>query len=167
MTSNNQLPLSDIEQAAVIQELHNAFNQTTSDIARLINKSVTTVSKLLLLSTANQDVQREVKSGTVSVEVAVERIREYGEQAGTVLQQDKAMAVSKGKKKVTSSIINPTFSVKKTRRIVEIIASCTIDDGGCITVPSGYLEELQNLLFFYNEIQNSKCLDKLRQKVRL
>ncbi|MCP5656214.1 chromosome partitioning protein ParB, partial [Klebsiella pneumoniae] len=28
MTSNNQLPLSDMEQAAVIQELHNAFNQT-------------------------------------------------------------------------------------------------------------------------------------------
>lgn len=35
MTSNNQLPLSDMEQAAVIQELHNAFNQTTSEIISL------------------------------------------------------------------------------------------------------------------------------------
>jgi hypothetical protein len=50
MTSNNQLPLSDMEQAAVIQELHNAFNQTTSEIAKLVNKSVPTVEKLLLLA---------------------------------------------------------------------------------------------------------------------
>lgn len=75
MTSNNQLPLSDMEQAAVIQELHNAFNQTTSEIAKLVNKSVPTVEKLLLLSTANHDVQKEVKSGTVSVDVAVDRIK--------------------------------------------------------------------------------------------
>ncbi|MDF3691397.1 chromosome partitioning protein ParB, partial [Enterobacter hormaechei] len=90
MTSNNQLPLSDMEQAAVIQELHNAFNQTTSEIAKLVNKSVPTVEKLLLLSTANHDVQKEVKSGTVSVDVAVDRVKEFGEKAGEVLQKDKA-----------------------------------------------------------------------------
>jgi ParB-like chromosome segregation protein Spo0J len=50
MTSNNQLPLSDMEQAAVIQELHNAFNQTTSEIAKLVNKSVPTVEKLCFLA---------------------------------------------------------------------------------------------------------------------
>jgi ParB family transcriptional regulator, chromosome partitioning protein len=105
MTSNNQLPLSDIEQAAVIQELHNAFNQTTSEIAKLVNKSVATVEKLLTLSTANYDVQQEVKSGAVSVDVAVDRVREFGEQAGEVLQHDKAVAAAQGKTKVTRSSI--------------------------------------------------------------
>lgn len=129
MTSNNQLPLSDMEQAAVIQELHNAFNQTTSEIAKLVNKSVTTVEKLLLLSAANHDVQREVKSGAVSVDVAVDRVKEYGEKAGDVLQKDKAAAAAQGKKKVTRSVITPEISVKKARRLVELLASVCNEEG--------------------------------------
>lgn len=129
MTSNNQLPLSDMEQAAVIQELHNAFNQTTSEIAKLVNKSVATVDKLLLLSTANHDVQCEVKSGAVSVDVAVDRVKEYGEKAGDVLQKDKAAAVAQGKKKVTRSVIAPEISVKKARRVVELMALACSETG--------------------------------------
>ncbi|MBT1712757.1 chromosome partitioning protein ParB [Enterobacter dykesii] len=136
MTSNNQLPLSDMEQAAVIQELYNAFNQTTSEIAKLVNKSVPTVEKLLLLSTANQDVQKEVKSGTVSVDVAVDRVKEFGEKAGEVLQKDKASAsaAAKGKKKVTRSVIAPEISVKKARRLVELISLAGISDTGVISL---------------------------------
>lgn len=134
MTSNNQLPLSDMEQAAVIQELHNAFNQTTSEIAKLVNKSVPTVEKLLLLSTANHDVQREVKSGTVSVDVAVDRVKEYGEKAGEVLQKDKASAAAQGKKKVTRSVIAPEISAKKARRLVELISLAGISDTGVISL---------------------------------
>lgn len=134
MTSNNQLPLSDMEQAAVIQELHNAFNQTTSEIAKLVNKSVPTVEKLLLLSTANHDVQKEVKSGTVSVDVAVDRVKEFGEKAGEVLQKDKASAAAKGKKKVTRSVISPEISVKKARRLVELISLAGISDTGVISL---------------------------------
>ncbi|MEY7815927.1 chromosome partitioning protein ParB [Enterobacter cloacae] len=134
MTSNNQLPLSDMEQAAVIQELHNAFNQTTSEIAKLVNKSVPTVEKLLLLSTANHDVQKEVKSGTVSVDVAVDRVKEFGEKAGEVLQKDKASAAAKGKKKVTRSVIEPEISVKKARRLVELISLAGISDTGVISL---------------------------------
>lgn len=134
MTSNNQLPLSDMEQAAVIQELHNAFNQTTSEIAKLVNKSVPTVEKLLLLSTANHDVQKEVKSGTVSVDVAVDRVKEFGEKAGEVLQKDKAYAAAKGKKKVTRSVIAPEISAKKARRLVELISLAGISDTGVISL---------------------------------
>ena len=134
MTSNNQLPLSDIEQAAVIQELHNAFNQTTSEIAKLVNKSVGTVEKLLTLSTANYDVQQEVKSGAVSVDVAVYRVREYGEKAGEILQQDKEIAAARGKRKVTRSVITPEISVKKARRLVELISKAGISDTGVISL---------------------------------
>ena len=118
MTSNNQLPLSDMEQAAVIQELHNAFNQTTSEIAKLVNKSVPTVEKLLLLSTANHDVQKEVKSGTVSIDVAVDRVKEFGEKAGEVLQKDKASAAARGKKKVTRSVIVNRHAFNRHLRVI-------------------------------------------------
>lgn len=146
MTSNNQLPLSAIEQAAVIQELHNAFNQSTSEIAKLVNKSVPTVEKLLALSMANHDVQQVVKAGEVSVEVAVERVKEHGERAGEVLEQDKAKAAAAGKKKVTKSFIAPEISVKKARRAVELLALALISDEGVITLEGLALAEVLDII---------------------
>jgi len=134
MTSNNQLPLSVVEQAGVIQELATTFNLTTAEIARLVNKSIPTVEKLLTLSTANHDVQQEVKSGAVSVDVAVDRVKEHGEKAGEVLQQDKAAAAALGKKKVTRSVIAPEISVKKARRLLELVSLAGISDTGVITL---------------------------------
>lgn len=146
MTSNNQLPLSAIEQAAVIQELHNAFNQSTSEIAKLVNKSVPTVEKLLALSMANHDVQQVVKAGEVSVEVAVERVKEHGERAGEVLEQDKVKAAAAGKKKVTKSFIAPEISVKKARRAVELLALANISDEGVITIEGLALAEVLEII---------------------
>lgn len=146
MTSNNQLPLSAIEQAAVIQELHNAFNQSTSEIAKLVNKSVPTVEKLLALSMANHDVQQVVKAGEVSVAVAVERVKEHGERAGEVLEQDKAKAAAAGKKKVTKSFISPEISVKKARRAIELLALAQISDEGVITLEGLALAEVLDII---------------------
>ncbi|HHH2921447.1 chromosome partitioning protein ParB [Citrobacter braakii] len=156
MTSNNQLPLSDIEQAAVIQELHNAFNQTTSEIAKLVNKSVPTVEKLLLLSTANHDVQQEVKSGTVSVDVAVNRVKEFGEKAGEVLQKDKASAAAKGKKKVTRSVIAPEISVKKARRLVDLISKAGISETGVICLEGLAHAEALQIIDEHNSLITSR-----------
>ncbi|HCL6313884.1 chromosome partitioning protein ParB [Citrobacter freundii] len=156
MTSNNQLPLSDIEQAAVIQELHNAFNQTTSEIAKLVNKSVPTVEKLLLLSTANHDVQQEVKSGTVSVDVAVNRVKEFGEKAGEVLQKDKASAAAKGKKKVTRSVIAPEISVKKVRRLVDLISKAGISETGVICLEGLAHAEALQIIDEHNSLITSR-----------
>lgn len=156
MTSNNQLPLSDIEQAAVIQELHNAFNQTTSEIAKLVNKSVPTVEKLLLLSTANHDVQQEVKSGTVSVDVAVKRVKEFGEKAGEVLQKDKASAAAKGKKKVTRSVIAPEISVKKARRLVDLISKAGISETGVICLEGLAHAEALQIIDEHNSLITSR-----------
>ncbi|MWT08008.1 chromosome partitioning protein ParB, partial [Escherichia coli] len=82
-------------------------------------------------------VQKEVKSGTVSVDVAVDRVKEFGEKAGEVLQKDKASAAAKGKKKVTRSVIAPEITIKKARRLVELISLAGISDTGVI-----YLEGL-------------------------
>lgn len=165
MTSNNQLPLSDMEQAAVIQELHNAFNQTTSEIAKLVNKSVATVEKLLLLSTANHDVQQEVKSGAVSVDVAVDRVMEYGEQAGTVLQHDKAVAAAQGKTKVTRSSIAPELSIKNARRFVELMAQASISDEGVFTLEGAALAEALSIMDEHKAIAEARQLYRLSQPV--
>lgn len=121
MTSNNQLSLSPIEQSAVVKELA-AFNLNTSEIAKLVHKSIPTVEKLLALSAANHNVQQLVKDGDVSVEVAVDRFKEHGEKAAEILEQDKKAATAAGKKKVTRSVISPELNVRKARRAVAILA---------------------------------------------
>ncbi|MGQ0421356.1 hypothetical protein ACT4US_22560, partial [Bacillus sp. HC-Mk] len=128
------------------RHLHNAFNQTTSEIAKLVNKSVATVEKLLTLSTANYDVQQEVKSGAVSVDVAVDRVREFGEQAGEVLQHDKAVAAAQGKTKVTRSSIAPELSIKRARRFVALSAQASISDEGVFTLQGTALAEALSII---------------------
>lgn len=141
MTSNNQLALSTLEQAAVIKEL-SAFNLTTAEIAKLVNKSLPVVEKLLALSVADHAVQQTVKNGEVSVDVAVSRVDEFGERAAEVLEQDKAKAAAAGKKKVTKSVIKPEVSAKKARRAVELLALANITDDGVITLGGVELAEL-------------------------
>lgn len=153
MTSNNQLPLSVVEQAGVIQELAITFNLTTAEIARLVNKSIPTVEKLLTLSTANHDVQQEVKSGAVSVDVAVDRVKEHGEKAGEVLQQDKAAATALGKKRVTRSVIAPEISVKKARRLVELLSQAEISDVGIITLDGLAFAEVSEIIDQHKSIK--------------
>lgn len=165
MTSNNQLPLSDIEQAGVIQELHNAFNQTTSEIAKLVNKSVATVEKLLTLSTANYDVQQEVKSGAVSMDVAVDRVKEYGEKAGEVLQHDKAVAAAQGKTKVTRSAIAPELSIKNARRFVELMAQAEISDEGVFTIEGAALAEALSIIDEHKAIADARETYRLSQPI--
>jgi len=128
MTSNNQLPLSSVEQSRVVKEMA-AFNLTLAEIAKMVNKSVPTIEKLLALSTANYDIQQSVQSGEVSVDVAVERVKEYGDNAGKILEQDKAVAAAAGKKKVTRSVIKPEITIKKARRLVSIIHESLGNDG--------------------------------------
>lgn len=127
MTSNNQLSLSPIEQSAVVKELA-AFNLKTAEIAKLVHKSIPTVEKLLALSAANHNVQQLVKDGEVSVDVAVDRVKEHGEKAAEVLEQDKKVAAASGKKKVTRNVIAPELNAKKARRAVAILAGALTDE---------------------------------------
>lgn len=156
MTSNNQLPLSAVEQAGVVQELATTFNLTTSEIAKLVHKSIPTVENLLTLSTANHDVQQAVKAGEVSVSAAVDRVKEHGEKAGEVLQQDKAAAAALGKKKVTRSVIAPEISVKKARRLVELVSQAGISDTGIITLEGLAFAELSEIIDEHKSIKTNQ-----------
>ncbi|MCR9028383.1 chromosome partitioning protein ParB [Citrobacter amalonaticus] len=152
MTSNNQLSLTPIEQAAVVKDLM-AFNLTKQEISKLVNKSLPTIENLLALSTANHDVQQSVKSGSVSVDVAVSRVKEHGDNAGKVLEQDIAAAAKAGKKKVTRSMIAPEISVKKARRLVELITLAGIDENGVISLSGELLNEVQEIITEQRDIE--------------
>lgn len=128
MTSNNQLALEPLEQAALIQEMATVFNLTPAEIAKLVHLSLPKVKDLLALSTANHDVQQKVKAGEVAVNVAVDRVKEHGDKAGDVLEKDKEKAAAAGKKKVTRSVLNPEISAKKARRMVSLISEALGDD---------------------------------------
>ncbi|WP_316389804.1 ParB N-terminal domain-containing protein [Enterobacter cloacae] len=132
-TSASQLSLSPIDQINGIRDFA-PFNLTPAEIAKEIHKSVAWVEKLIALSNANHDVQKAVKAGEISVDVAIDRVKEFGEKAGEVLQKDKASAAAKGKKKVTRSVIAPEISVKKARRLVELISLAGINDTGVISL---------------------------------
>lgn len=152
MTSNNQLSLTSMEQAAVVKELA-AFNLTKQEIARLVNKSLPTIENLLTLGTANYDVQQKVKAGEVSAGAAVDRIKAYGEKAGDVLEQDKAVAAAAGRKKVTRSVIAPEISIKKARRMVELISLAGIDDSGTVRLSGALLNEVREIIDAQRDIE--------------
>ncbi|MGC0903456.1 chromosome partitioning protein ParB [Pantoea agglomerans] len=153
MTSNNQLSLSPIEQSAVVKELA-AFNLNTSEIAKLVHKSIPTVEKLLALSSANHNVQQLVKDGEVSVEVAVDRFKEHGEKAAEILEQDKKAATAAGKKKVTRSVISPELNVRKARRAVAILADALIGEDEWEFTPDTW-RELSEII---NEHRKINCV---------
>jgi len=153
MTSNNQLSLTSFEQAMVIKEL-SAFNLTPDEIAKLVHLSRTTVDKLLIISTSNHDVQTFVKDGAVAVDVAVDRVKEHGESAGTVLAGDVKKAKDAGKNKVTRSVIEKKFSNKKSAAFLEILATAEIlkmEDKDVIVIPAGKKIDLLNILEEYRQ----------------
>lgn len=153
LTSNNQLSLSELEQAAVIKELASAFNQSVAEIAALVNKSEPTVRNLLTLAGANHDVKQKVQAGEVTAGAAIERVKEFGEKAGEVLEQDKAVAAATGKKKVTRSVIAPEISVKKARRLVELITLAGINESGAITLSGELLNEVVEIINEQRDIE--------------
>lgn len=154
-TSNNQLALSEMEQANNIRDLK-AFNLTNAEIAKYVHLSIPTVEKLLTLSMANHDVQQAVRSGEVALSVAVDRVKEFGEGAGKVLEQDKAAAAAAGQKKVTRSTIAPEISVKKARRLVELMGLAVISEEGAISLDGLALAEALEIIDEHKQIASQR-----------
>jgi hypothetical protein len=163
-TSASQLALSPLDQINGIRDFA-AFNLTPAEIAKEIHKSVTWVEKLMALSVANHDVQMAVKSGAVSVDVAVERVREFGEQAGEVLQHDKAVAAAQGKTKVTRSSIAPELNIKSARRFVELMVMATISDEGVFTLQGTALAEALAIIDEHKTIAEARETYRLSQPI--
>lgn len=155
MKSNNQLALSPLEKAQNLKRMA-AFNLTTSEIASHVGLSVPTVEKLLALSVADHAVQQSVKNNQVSVDVAISRVEEFGSRAAEVLEQDKAKAVAAGRKKVTRSMIAPEISVKKARRLVELVSLAGLSNTGVITLEGLAHAEVQEIIDEHRAIASNR-----------
>lgn len=152
MKSNNQLALSPLEKAKNLKRMA-AFNLSPSEIAPLVGLSVPTVEKLLALSEVDHVVQQSVKNNEVSVDVALSRVEEFGSRAAEVLEQDKAKAAAAGKKKVTRSVIAPEISVKKARRLVELITLAGVNESGAISLSGELLNEVVEIINEQRDIE--------------
>jgi len=155
MNSNNQLKLKPLEMAINLRRME-AFNVSIGEIAAQVRLSVPTVEKLLALSVADHAVQQSVKNNEVSVEVALARVEEFGSRAAEVLEQDKAKAAAQGKKKVTRSVIAPEISVKKARRLVELVSQADISDTGVITLDGLAFAEVSEIIDQHKSIKTNQ-----------
>jgi ParB family chromosome partitioning protein len=119
MTSAEGRALAPLEVARGYKKLA-AFGKTPDEIADMVGKTRQHVDQLLILANANSDVQQMVKDGTVSGATAVKLVREHGEDAGQVLQEELGKAKAAGKTKVTvGTIQGKALPGRVTKEVVE------------------------------------------------
>ncbi|WP_454004947.1 ParB/RepB/Spo0J family partition protein [Alcaligenes sp. Marseille-Q7550] len=136
------------------------FGWTVARIAQERNKSRTHVEGMLLLATANSDVQTAVLSGLIAPSAAIELIRQHGERAGDVIAQAAQRAQAEGKEKVTPRIAaaRPRLTVKTLAPPLQkfLAAACEYErteQGGAdyVLVPAQALQDLQTIMSMEKE----------------
>lgn len=105
-TSNEGKKLTPLQLSEVYKRLV-AFDLTHDDIAKRMNKTRAHVDQILILGSANHDVQAMVRAGSVSATTAIKATREHKEGAGAVLGAAMTEAVATGKARVTASTMTP------------------------------------------------------------
>lgn len=100
-TSQQNRKLGDLEKAEGCKRLA-AFGWGPDQIGKAVGLTRQRVDQLLILASANSDVQQMVKAGEVSGTVATELVREHGEKAGAILAGELEKAKAAGKAKVTA-----------------------------------------------------------------
>jgi ParB-like chromosome segregation protein Spo0J len=103
------------------------------EIAARVKKSISHVEGMLLLATANSDVQNQVRDGKVSATTAVVAVRAHGEKAGAMIEKSAAKAIASGKERVTAGILKarplpPKVVSKVVESLTQVAASVTPQD---------------------------------------
>lgn len=106
MTSAEGRALSPLETAKGYKRLA-AFGWESERIAKTVGKTRQHVDQLLILANAPSQVHKMVGDGAVSAAVAVNVVREHGDQSGAVLDKELHKAKANGKKKVTAGTMKP------------------------------------------------------------
>lgn len=101
ITSQEGRKLNDLELAEGCKRLA-AFQWSPDQIAKAISKTRQRVDQLLILANAPAAVHQMVKAGEVSGSVAVDAVRQHGDEAGKVLGGELEKAKAQGKAKVTA-----------------------------------------------------------------
>ena len=119
ITSQEGRKLEPLEIAQGYKRLA-AFGKTPDEIAAMVRKTRQHVDQLLILASANTDVQQLVKDGKVAGATAVQVVREHGESAGQVLREELDKAAKQGKAKVTAGTIKGKgLPAKVTKELVD------------------------------------------------
>lgn len=98
------LPLKPVGLAITYQRMLR-LGKPVADIAKLVSHSVSHINDMLVLADANTDVHLLVNSGAVTQTTAIQAVKMYGEQAGEFLAKQQQVAISQGKKRVTSGVL--------------------------------------------------------------
>lgn len=122
VTSNSQLPLSDVGRAVVYKAMREEDGLHPDDIAAMVNKSRAHVDQMLILASDDGRVHQEIVSGTITVTEAVHVIRDHGDKAAEEIERLKKVAAESGKTKITSSV-RKKAAVTKREWPVNVIAS--------------------------------------------
>jgi len=102
LSSNDGLPLTPLEKAAVVKRLLK-FEWTPAEIAKARGCSVTAVTDLIKLLDAPEEVKEMVRAGEVAARTATDVIRKEGAQEGTeTLKKAVEAAKASGKDKATA-----------------------------------------------------------------
>ncbi|MGP2977723.1 chromosome partitioning protein ParB [Serratia nevei] len=160
-TSNEQLPLTDYEEALLVRDLQN-LNLHADKIAEVLHIPRYKVDNALVLLSANYDVHQLVEEGEVDIPLAVQRIKKHGEKAGQVLQNDAEKAKKKGKTKATKSTAIPQFSATRARRLCELLydaAPMVREEGDVLLLLPGTREEINTILNEYRQ-QHPQVFDE-------
>lgn len=106
ITSQEGRKLEPLELAEGYKRLA-AFGWQPDRIAAKVGKTRQHVEQMLLLASANSDVQQLVASGAVAAATAVDLVRKHGENAGQVLAGELEKAKASGRAKVTAGTMKP------------------------------------------------------------
>lgn len=126
ITTAEGRPLTPIEQAGLIKRLQ-AEGLSNAEIAEKTNFTVARIEQFLKLANAPTGVKEMVKQGKVSAAVATEAVRQHGDSAWLVLQQEEANAKAQGKTKVTAGTIAKAKAYKPTVADYEQAAKALFD----------------------------------------
>lgn len=152
-TSNNQLPLTDYEEALLVKDLQN-LNLSPSKIADALHIPLYKVNNALVLISANHDVHQLVEDGLIDIPLAVERVKKHGENAGELLKIDAGKAKEKGKAKATKSTAIPQFSATRARRLCELLydaAPMRREEGDVLLLSPDTRDEINGILNEYRQ----------------
>lgn len=122
VTSNSQLPLSDVGRAMVYKAMREEDCMHPDDIAAMVNKSRAHVDQMLILASGSPEVHQQIADGVITVTEAVHIIRKHGYDAAAEIERLKGVAAESGKKKVTGAV-RKKAAVTKREWPVNVIAS--------------------------------------------
>lgn len=121
LRSADGLPLQVLGQAKGYLRLVR-MGLSNAEVAKEVGRTPARVEQLLILATANMDVQQLVKSEQVSADAAIEAVRMYRERAGEHLQALLGKAKQEGKVKVTKGALRPkALPPKVVTRVVSSV----------------------------------------------